>query len=380
MKGKNWLSISFIVLLFACDTLDDREEIANTSEIATTLSIGFDIDKYANLKTATRIRFENLSSEGATYEWTFGDGNTSTERNPVHTYNEPGFYSVQLRVKSNSSTETFSKDIRIADINATFSLVYFNPEEQTFYRGSLLEDNFTPMFSAPYNPMAAFAVDEKNALIYYFDYYNLRILRNTLSGGKEEIVIENVEDVRTMEFDQENRKLYFAEYSYNTISAYDVTTNQTSIILQPQGNSRFGNIQDMELKDGKIYGITPVQGRESIYEGNLINQNAELIINYEQGGHGYGLAVDNRNEKIYFNSVEAAAVQVADKDGSSISQLAKLDKVRVYGMFMDEIHNQLIWTTWSNTLHIYDFATDRESIFNIEGANRKIKLVELDKR
>ncbi len=46
------------------------------------------------------VEFENLG-QGSSFEWNFGDpssgsANTSTEENPVHTYNQPGIFSVQL--------------------------------------------------------------------------------------------------------------------------------------------------------------------------------------------------------------------------------------------------------------------------------------------
>lgn len=38
----------------------------------------------------------NLSQFSTNYEWNFGDGNTSNEENPVHFYQTPGVYSIQL--------------------------------------------------------------------------------------------------------------------------------------------------------------------------------------------------------------------------------------------------------------------------------------------
>ena len=42
------------------------------------------------------IDFSNLSSNGTTFQWDFGDGATSTLLNPSHTYNALGTYTVQL--------------------------------------------------------------------------------------------------------------------------------------------------------------------------------------------------------------------------------------------------------------------------------------------
>jgi PKD repeat protein len=47
---------------------------------------------------AGTVNFINNSIDGDSYLWDFGDGNSSTEINPIHTYNEPGFYNVTLTV------------------------------------------------------------------------------------------------------------------------------------------------------------------------------------------------------------------------------------------------------------------------------------------
>lgn len=53
-----------------------------------------------------RIEFHNLSiplSNTDSIRWTFGDGSSSPDVNPVHTYNVPGTYTVCLRVKKNGN-------------------------------------------------------------------------------------------------------------------------------------------------------------------------------------------------------------------------------------------------------------------------------------
>ncbi len=51
------------------------------------------------------VRFGDLSSGGIqVWSWDFGDGFTSTEKNPVHTYTEPGQYDVTLKVAGPGGT------------------------------------------------------------------------------------------------------------------------------------------------------------------------------------------------------------------------------------------------------------------------------------
>ena len=56
------------------------------------------------------VRFTDTSTgEITVWSWSFGDGNTSTEQNPVHTYGAPGNYTVNLTVSTGTGSDTFSR-------------------------------------------------------------------------------------------------------------------------------------------------------------------------------------------------------------------------------------------------------------------------------
>jgi hypothetical protein len=70
----------------------------------------------------TVVKFIDQSSGNITgWFWNFGDGSTSSERNPVHTYTTPGTYTVSLTVTGTggSSTET-----ETGFVNNIIGLVY----------------------------------------------------------------------------------------------------------------------------------------------------------------------------------------------------------------------------------------------------------------
>jgi chitodextrinase len=61
------------------------------------------------------IQFKNTSSvnngTSLTYEWNFGNGNTSTEKDPFEMYNE-GTYTIELKITdSNGCVSTKQKDV-----------------------------------------------------------------------------------------------------------------------------------------------------------------------------------------------------------------------------------------------------------------------------
>jgi len=53
----------------------------------------------------------SIAPEGVNYFWEFGDGATSTEQNPVHFYQEPGFFEVCLYIESPDCYDVFCNEI-----------------------------------------------------------------------------------------------------------------------------------------------------------------------------------------------------------------------------------------------------------------------------
>lgn len=70
------------------------------------------------------VSFSNFSQNAETYSWAFGDGETSTEENPVHTYAEAGNYDVVLSaVNADGVSADFSQTIEIKDPNSAIVLL-----------------------------------------------------------------------------------------------------------------------------------------------------------------------------------------------------------------------------------------------------------------
>lgn len=65
------------------------------------------------------VRFINQSSGQINqYSWDFGDGGSSPEVNPVHTFRTPGIYTVQLRVRGPGGGSNVSRQINVQSPNA----------------------------------------------------------------------------------------------------------------------------------------------------------------------------------------------------------------------------------------------------------------------
>lgn len=78
------------------------------------------------------VSFTNSSTNANSYLWLFGDGNTSTDENPTHTYTANGNYEVTLIAYNSCGTDTFTTNIiidnsLIEENNSNHVLVYPNP-------------------------------------------------------------------------------------------------------------------------------------------------------------------------------------------------------------------------------------------------------------
>ena len=71
-------------------------------------------------KTPMKVSFRDRSlRKPASWSWDFGDGTTSTEKNPVHTYTKAGTFSVILTVKNSGGEDFTTKEsyITVGDAN-----------------------------------------------------------------------------------------------------------------------------------------------------------------------------------------------------------------------------------------------------------------------
>ncbi len=64
------------------------------------------------------VTFNDSSIGAASYAWDFGDGNTDTSMNPIHTYTNSDIYTVTLTVTNECGSDTFTETIDVIILNS----------------------------------------------------------------------------------------------------------------------------------------------------------------------------------------------------------------------------------------------------------------------
>lgn len=87
-------------------------------------AMAFTANNTSSCNAPFQVTFTNGSTNGTSYQWSFGDGNTSTATNPTHTYTTSGTYNVRLiTTGANGCKDTLTKNayIVIGQVNANFT-------------------------------------------------------------------------------------------------------------------------------------------------------------------------------------------------------------------------------------------------------------------
>lgn len=101
-SGQSINLVTLVAGTFGVEMLSDPGSCPATSSFTVFPEV---IAAYSFTNTGLVYNFSDQSTNGNTYQWDLGDGTTSTDQNPNHTYATPGNYTVCLTVTSADGCE-----------------------------------------------------------------------------------------------------------------------------------------------------------------------------------------------------------------------------------------------------------------------------------
>ena len=110
---------AFSLLLFASLVIAGCKKDPEPEPAAVVASFQYEVSE----TNWAEVTFTNYSVNATSHAWDFGDGNTSTETNPTHTYAEGGSYEVTLTATGLEGSASRSETINIMDPNTANSFL-----------------------------------------------------------------------------------------------------------------------------------------------------------------------------------------------------------------------------------------------------------------
>jgi gliding motility-associated-like protein len=149
---------------FGCHATVQKKDIV---QVLPALTASFSADKTMLCRESDPVQFTNTSAGPGTltYAWDFGDGATSTDRNPSHIFNRKGIFTVKLTVTSSEGcviTATQSGYINVATFSTDFAMPAAICADQSF---------LFQVISSPTPNSSVWELDN-GAYTWHGDYFN----------------------------------------------------------------------------------------------------------------------------------------------------------------------------------------------------------------
>ncbi len=275
--------------------------------------------------------FTNSSTGAVSYDWDFGDGNTSTEESPTHVYTDPDTYTVSLTATNSSGlSTTLEQSIEIlAPVTADFTS-QVDPNDYRTYSftdasegaESLLWEFGDGFQFAGMNPTHTYEADGT---------YTVTLTATSITGNTSQAT-ENI--VVAQGFVVQVLNGTFDEFTFNTgdnADAWDMTPNST--VFDNNGNEVDSpyrplwfneDLQDwleIEFSDDSEQPGSTSDGNNDTRGGKLEEPSRRLyqVVQVQQGV-SYTFSIDSRTSGFQTNSdVFILNTEIADETGINTS-------------------------------------------------------------
>ena len=288
------------------------------------------------------VQFTNLSSSGEEWEWTYGDGASSTIKSPAHTYKNPGTYTVTLKVDKKKRWMK-TKEITIYDTIPTFVCA-----DSVF--SIYTEYTFTANLYNPYN------YEVKYEWSFPINTPYVQVLSETTTGSSIRLIFtQALKEAPIWLTITVNGETVEVKKAFEVLNR---TTN--SVVMRAKdGDYRqriFGDWAEWKINQDATAKplLDAEQDTAQIYNGKEFTISD--ISPYFPGIQGFHIA----NRKIYFRAEDG--LWVANIDGANPVQI---DTTACLAMTLDTHDNRIYWSTASGVWYMPFVGSDNNKFVSI---------------
>lgn len=315
--------------------------------------------------------FTNSSTGAVSYEWDFGDGNTSTEESPTHVYSVHDIYTVKLTAKNESNLSAELQ--KTIDIQAPVTAGFTAEVSQDDYKTFTFIDNSVGAVSLLWEFGDGYQFTGSNPTHTYVEdgTYTVSLTATSITGSVD-VTTENI--VVSKGFVVQVFNGTFDEYTFNTgdnADAWDMTPNST--VVDNSGNTVDSPYNPLWSNSGldswlnSFYGDDSEQpsstsdGANGTRGGKLNEASRRLyqVVQVQQGS-SYTLSIDTRSESEGVNT-EVYILNSEIQDEIGINESSEFEAVDAYLNITNDFNtdktvfttNTLNFTASSNSIVIY---------------------------
>lgn len=294
------------------------------------------------------ISFTSGSVDATAFQWSFGDGTTSTEENPTHTYTNEGSYQVTLSVTGEGGDSTVTQAVEVLYPQ----MLYADGLDLTIYdvtiaaSGSLSDSIAEYPLNDRHFPIA---VDASSETIYYIDNFDGILYSANLDGTNQTVINDDAG------FFYPSDIALDADGNIYVTDRGDSETGEGATVYRITGTGTASTLYDdaSGLEVPTALAIDPASGDLYINDVGAVNSGyaADGIwvgnidgsaLTKEITGGGYSIALGSGN--IYFNDafVDGNIKVAAISDLSASQEFATLDEGNCYGI--EYFNGRVYWS------------------------------------
>ncbi|SHG40291.1 PKD domain-containing protein [Chryseolinea serpens] len=303
----------------------------------------FTVEGEDDLIALTPVQFTNASKGATSYLWSFGNeaGSTSTAENPTFTYLKAGTYKVTLKTTSAEGSTTYEKQITI---KAAVPEIYFSELNNDLIKKLALDGSGTVTNFLDVAGMSGvgLAYDDVHGKVYFSDFATAdgKIWSVNLDGTELTPIVDGLVEPYAIALDVAAGKIYWVDETDANGDGHVSRANldgSDKVDIVTMADAQFRAVA-LDLKNNKMYFYEV--NNEDLYMSDLDGGNATPIIS---GVYGYAILVDSEHDKIYFDEQNDAQLKRANLDGSNVEMVDDKD-TRIYGMAIDSEKDKLYWS------------------------------------